>query len=50
MREFILEVELSDTIENIKHKIQDREGIPSDIQKLTFRGRPLKDVCTLSDY
>lgn len=48
-KRFRFNVERSETIENLKIKIQDKFGIPTDRQRLNFDGKQLEDDQTLSD-
>ena len=45
-----LEVEPTDSIDSIKQKVQEREGIPPNRQQLFFNGQRLEEGKTLSDY
>lgn len=46
----VLEVNKFDTVQNVKTKIQDKEGIPLNQQRLIFNRQPLQNECTLTDY
>lgn len=49
-KKITLDVESADSIELVKQKIQEKEGLPTDQQRLVFEGRYLKDDARLWEY
>jgi len=45
-----LNMDNNDTIDKMKHRVEEKEGIPPDQQRLIFQGKILEDVQKLSDY
>lgn len=45
-----IEVEEGESIEDVKAKIAEKEGIPAEQQRLIFGGQQLQDAKTIDDY
>lgn len=46
----IVDVEYGDLVSNLKEKIEEKEGIPKEEQRIIFKGIVLEDEKFLSDY
>ncbi|MFK0375818.1 ubiquitin-like protein [Pandoraea sp. NPDC090278] len=49
-KDIVLEVNPSDTIGGVKQKLQEKEGVPPENQRLIFSGKQLEDNWALADY